>query len=1384
MNKTALSSRIASLKALDKSNKTAASLATFEATLAQAEAVLENSAASQEEVEAALNNLANAELILVEEVVEPTTDSKASSESTTEKSSSSSSEASTASKASTTPEVTVESTIAENAPVASSQDPLVAKLEESSDRQAVVEDYLASQPMITVVRAKEIAAKLPVDYSTASALDIQSAIALALKDENAQPQFSSFRAARVSRAAEKQGASVVFIDPNTGLEINQDNIFNAKDGENIAINVKVTFDQSATDKQLNLTLGNFMWFKDTGAETDSVKKFLQSVSDPNDTTRVILNNAGQPYKDRQGHDLNWPTGRTLTYTFKSETESVTIPVVLRIEKIFGIESLAKDGEISGRKEKVETTTPIIAKASATIFGEAKSSVSSIDEMIMPNRDFNNKTYDWFSTILVPLEHQTANDKNNFTVVPGLGLEHIGTSGFYNYVETETVDLVLPKGVSFTGEMADGTSEGGNQTAKWSVINTVNEADGSTRITFKQNYAVAHIGHAIFPKLKIDNSLIVGNSGNIPIKIENHLITYRNQTTPTLMSTNAANYNLPYYRLTGSDDIGWFNNNAPGIKDSYTSTDSGVDTANGKYTRLGTIFENTMVNNFDDHDSREKEIVYEFLPNDYYAVKGIALPVLTNDNVISTVKVKTKNVQELREVKLPVTYDKNTPKLPFIDLVDLGYSADDVLETIIVPQGVFKAKSQYKFVGNGFTDAKRSHIFGTILKSENDYHAVQIAKLTLRDKDYDPSDSNKNQINGTGAFYTGSNPQFDRNDFNIVLDSTKTVNYGDTATISYIIRSTDDAWVRHEVRNDDISKVSIVLPSDVSVKGIRFIYDDGVSKTNITQQLVASSRTANGNIVYTYDFGNIKDTKNSVGFFATAGTDMTFRTVNVEIDIENRETVDKSFEYRNRVFVTTTDVNPTRGSITKTSDPYDVDGDGKLADDTDVFTDMGDSSNFIKLTTADRINFKTDVKAGNGTYDENTTNFKIVNTNDNLTIRHIIENPLSKEVGNIDLLIPVPKKGQDWGDNFQYNPYAFDMAVAGLPVTNGNFNDIFEISYATVDAVKLNGAKNHTQADIIASEIFEKNPTNLDTVNLIRIKSRDNVKLQASSSYSLETTFKLLNVQPTDDGTNNTWNALYRSVFESGAAVYETRETALSIALGAVNLQIFRDGNINQVNDDEARVPGVSYTIYDSQGLEVASGMTFSQGPNFITGLVANQDYTVRFNNPDGSTYHFTTGNISTDKSFTTINVRPGLNGVDVIPTFEAGITSAKTTFIFIADQGGKVSTSSTSGFYDDNATPATPTANTNFKFLNWVDEDGKAYTTEEIAALKYGTESKTFTAKFESTLDTDNDGIPDIRDTDIDGDGVSNEQDKDPMNPNSDTDGDGVSDTDETTNGT
>ena len=650
--------------------------------------------------------------------------------------------------------------------------------------------------------------------------------------------------------------------------------------------------------------------------------------------------------------------------------------------------------------------------------------------------------------------------------------------------------------------------------------------------------------------------------------------------------------------------------------------------------------------------------YEFPTNPNFEVKGIQLPALDNNNTITKVKVASKKNPTLHEVTLATpfntagSYTRSKPR--FIDVKDLGLDEDDVLTELVVPIGTFEAGKGY-YLG-GLYEAKESQVFGKYISPSNNYEVS--TKLTLRDKDYNESDPNHNWKTGTGEIRIKLAENNAANDIRVVTPTNKTINYAKSDIVMYQIRSDRDNQSHLHRTTDLIDKAHLVLPEDVDVKSIHLKDQDG---NDFTNEATITSRVENGKKIHTIDFSGVSDDKKIIGWSATAGNHFKDKYIKVEVEVENNVASNKTVNYDQTLFVTTPEANvrpQTLDTTVRGVDPYNLVTNKKT-----IFTNKPVST-FLTLPKADKLDLTTEAKlTTDADYASANDKFRIVDITQDLNLKTSITNKLASEVGEVDMYIPIPKKGQNWGANIQGKAFDYGFNLKGVDFSeNPEFANQFDISYATVDESKLNGSLKGVNE--LKGESFSSSIT--PTTNLVRIKSKPGKKIPANSKFPITLTLGLDNVTTAEDGKTVSWNVYYQADYTSGTTADKGRNIEIGITLGKLGVTFFDDANSNGVKDageqtitDAAATPKIE--VYNEQGEKENIDKTVEKTATgyVVKGLVTDKNYTVKLISADG-TKRFTTGTTNENRSTTTEPIVPTLTSVEDTTLKPVGLTTRVT----------------------------------------------------------------------------------------------------------------------------
>ena len=575
-------------------------------------------------------------------------------------------------------------------------------------------------------------------------------------DERSVVPTTRFKRNLVEREATTPVAdqmTVEYLDKD-GKKLNLNDVLQGGDGTNIPLKVRVTVPSTSTQTQVKLTLAPFMRFVSTGDQDEGVQKTTIDVSKPVDTIDI-----GKSWKAPNGDDyynqlryqrpedynkpLTYQTGQSVTYRLKENVKVVEIPLVLSVDRILGLKGYSPDGQLPGVSEGVEKATPVTTTLTTVVGTTKETKITPLNKLaVVPAR--TNKIYTWFSEVMTDNQYVSATNGNNYTVVPGMTLGFGHARGLDSYfINQETFDLVLPKGISYGGQLDDVTKD------FWQLVHTVSEADGKTRLSFKSTHPFYYTwGARIFhPKLKVDRKVITGTGATV--WMENYRANVRNydKTDLTDPKIKSKLYYFDIFELSkDQDNIAAFGT-SPGMRrDSNVNFVDSLASSQKRYVSLGAFPYDTELRNFNDTNSRKKEIRYVFPKNENVEVKGFFVWSV-DGKMPSKIKVASRNSPTLREVTLNNVFKPNKPN--FVDVLDLGLKEDDVLTEVVYPIGVIKPGNNS--ITGKLYPSSQANIFGLVKKFPDQPTLLRTAEVTVRDEGYDPKSPSNNQVVGTGYF---------------------------------------------------------------------------------------------------------------------------------------------------------------------------------------------------------------------------------------------------------------------------------------------------------------------------------------------------------------------------------------------------------------------------------------------------------------------------------------------------------------------------------------------------------------------------------------------------------------------------------------------------------
>ena len=1228
LDKGALQVALSQAKALDLSNKTSETVAILLAQIEHAQTVL-NTATSQEELNQAVTDLQAAQAQLADKPAEASKPAAASTE---------------AAQPATTPVSVTPAT-----PASSEASQPSEKAAQSEAKPAVV----APTSVAPATETSEERSASPV----------------------VTPPTRSLRTRR-SVAAVASTPKVTFYDA-TGNEVTPATIVDGKDGKNIALNMKIEMPDDATDRKVTVTLGNFLKFVDNpgtegvdgAGQTNETVKLSAKLGEVEALEDTIKDKNGVAYKDGTGKVIPYPTNLTTTYTLNKGISTLIVPLKLHMPQNVAAKGISSTGSVNGITDRVEKSTPVTVTNGTNVIGEINQIV--FDE---PDRHLNA----FFPNIYPGLDttYQNPTDKNGYQFNSGFNLWNSRYDSDFDstvFVEKGSYfDILLPNGVSYVGKAGSKYFTGVKETDKIFTVNNLgtNPAGQTTiRVTFNEPTRRGS-ADAIFAGRFQANPAVVGTSvfpltyQNFNIKLRNH----QNNATITLTRDATSPFNpvtsVADNRIISNIPAGEIISRGRGDSIAYGQTVPNVDvnllndptTLNGAYVPLG--YSNYYsINNPSTSDTGEKEYHYTF-PNVAEAeVKGVYLQLLDNGYELKTAKVASKNNPVLREVNLSRSFEYKYSRYSYLGLKDLGLSEDDTLTELIVPIGKVPAGYSADSTNPAYFSA---NAFGV----QKDYmpSGKVVATITLRDKDYNPADPNRNKTLPTTTMTAISKPSNTTTLLAVNTPNSIEIQSGDTNKFTYEVFSGDSSlWAVNPIPVSRISKAYVVLPKDVNVQDIavrrntiRNPKDPGyeIKEDEVLSNVVTNKRIDGNNAIYELDLSSITDYKNLVGPVADYNTP-NLRYQNLKFDVTVKNDVDKKkvINLDKTFFVVPTKIGANIGDYSVQADPYNLNSNHSY-----VFTNRP-TTNTLTLSKYDKLEINSEAKLNTDpTYVDASNTFKLESTTQNIDLKYTVKNPNNADAANVEMYIPVPKEGQNWGANFQSAPFDYGLALKNPASVDTAFNAVYDIEYATVDASKLDGSTDHN-ALTLANETYTTNPTNLNDVNLIRIKTKAGVKVPANSALPVELSYKVVSATNADDGKTLGWSPYYKAQFDDYTSLNHAATTNLQLTLGATKVQAFNDANANGLKDAVDTLTSLAYKILDDANNVVADTTSQTSGPSLKTGLVSGKTYTVIATNPDALTYKFTNGTSSADRTTATYTVVPAINGSSTVPTVSIGLAT-------------------------------------------------------------------------------------------------------------------------------
>ncbi|KRM71983.1 MBG domain-containing protein [Lacticaseibacillus brantae] len=261
----------------------------------------------------------------------------------------------------------------------------------------------------------------------------------------------------------------------------------------------------------------------------------------------------------------------------------------------------------------------------------------------------------------------------------------------------------------------------------------------------------------------------------------------------------------------------------------------------------------------------------------------------------------------------------------------------------------------------------------------------------------------------------------------------------------------------------------------------------------------------------------------------------------------------------------------------------------------------------------------------------------------------ISNDRTDSANKLQVYIPIPKKGMDFGENLQSKAFAWNMALNGaleLKIYDKAGNDItasqsqnhqIQISTDASNADNYQGATYLNLSDASSTDIF--NATMLRIVNITGIPSGNRVEIVLPYKY------QAVDNQTDETGAINDFTPYY--YFEAGNAVWQSSDrVGLRLADGVVSGQYFLDA------DGDGKYTASSQdTLLSGRTLELQQLQADGTFKTVATTTTLSGGY-YSFAELDIGTYQVVAGPLEENEHFTLQNRSPEapLDGSAVDPT--------------------------------------------------------------------------------------------------------------------------------------
>ncbi|WP_035446488.1 Ig-like domain-containing protein, partial [Atopobacter phocae] len=1033
----------------------------------------------------------------------------------------------------------------------------------------------------------------------------------------AEPLMKMMKASAVPAVSEEM--KIQFLN-QAGTVLKSSDVINAKDGQNVRVNVQVDLPENFLNKKVEIELGNFLSFAGdigTGSKDETVSEQTTSISTP-EYTSELKTGSGEKYidLDDKNKEKIYSTNQKVVYDLKDDLQKLIIPITLNADfraRLFGISS---DGVIEGVETGVEQSTPITVKLFADKEGKKYQKEAQLDKLSIPDNvdRYNRKAgRTWATQSRLHAKDVIANTLNdykakiNFYVGGGVGN---GSEDLY-FTEAITFDLVVPKGV----KIVDITSSS-PVTFSDPVIDG---ESGISRVigSLSKSAAGKYVGLEV--EVSVDRKIVKEDTS--VVKLENAKIKFRNSEFTTM---NNSTKRFTILDTKEGENFRFLSSGfgKPGYKQEMRYGITTEKVSNEKYTGVGAVFNyGAIITNFTETPISPKTLVYEFEENEFVDVKGLVLPLLPNNHILKTIEVKSKMKPTWKTITFDIPYSGD--QVVYKDITDFGYSEADTLVGAKISLGGFdeyavlrQAYSRYRI--------KNTDIFGTIKKvADKQFNVAKVHLIDTTDE-MKALDSVKQRVSVSTAIFTP------RLDTVVNVDSNKVIKYNKKETIKYTIKNNNGSDSHWSASSDKIDKVVLALPTDIKASNIKFY--NPVTNKEFTADVQRTNKVVDDITLYEFSFKDVAADNSYVGFLGSKGSGFKDQYFTVEVDVLNDSKTNRVLSYDQSLFVVVDGIRDSVGENTHRVDKYMLAPDSRL-----VITNKPTEAGIV-FTKADTLDITTEAKLSTDKkFKPSNSGFKITDVKQDLDIKLNISNPTESIVEAADLFIPIPKLNQNWGKNFQDKAFEFGLNLKGV-VLDEAFKKTFDVSYANVAKDKLEGDQLDTTK--LANEQFTKDFTK---ANLIRIQSKDQKNIDKLSISSITLKLELDKVSKLEDGKTIVWNPYYKAEFPSATLTEKAQNIELALTVGKAALHLFDDKNTNgkkSTDEEVLKNTNVEVEVYNESGKNVysAAQAEFSaDGKLILEGLITDKKYRVKLTSKD-KMMRFTTGKKNKDASITNINI--------------------------------------------------------------------------------------------------------------------------------------------------